>query len=70
MATLKGEGGPALAGLEGIRSRAVSGTGGKQMAECTVCGKELEADLMTEELEEDDGTVYLCCPLCRDEYSG
>jgi YHS domain-containing protein len=38
------------------------------MAECTVCGKELDAELMTEEREEDGGTIYLCCPLCQSHY--
>lgn len=39
------------------------------MATCEVCGKELDAALMTDEVEEDGGTIYLCCPLCQEEYS-
>lgn len=40
------------------------------MAECTAWGKELEADLMTDQRDEDGKTIYLCCPLCKDEYDG
>lgn len=39
------------------------------MAECTVCGKELDADQMSEQREENGETVYLCCPQCQEEYS-
>jgi hypothetical protein len=40
------------------------------MAECTVCSKELEADLMTDQFEENGETIYLCCPQCEGEYAG
>ena len=40
------------------------------MAECTVCGKELDADQMSEQREENGEPVYLCCPQCQEEYSG
>lgn len=40
------------------------------MADCEFCGKQLDAELMTEEREEGGETIYLCCPHCRDDYDG
>jgi hypothetical protein len=61
---------PAIAGLEDISVGRSTEAGGKRMAECTVCGKELDADQMSEQREENGETVYLCCPQCQEEYSG
>ena len=38
------------------------------MAECELCSKELDAEQMTDEREEDGETVYLCCPHCVEDY--
>jgi hypothetical protein len=38
------------------------------MAECVVCGKELEESQMTAEVEHDGDSGYVCCPLCQSEY--
>ena len=40
------------------------------MAECELCGKELDAERMTDEREADGETVYLCCPRCVEDYEG
>jgi hypothetical protein len=40
------------------------------MAECELCGKELDAERMTDEREADGETVYLCCPQCVEDYEG
>ena len=40
------------------------------MAECEPCGKELDAERMTDEREADGETVYLCCPQCVEDYEG
>ena len=40
------------------------------MAECELCGKELDAELMSDEREEDGETIYLCCPHCVGDYDG
>ncbi len=38
------------------------------MAECTVCGKELDADVMTDEKDYAGETYYVCCPNCEDDF--
>jgi hypothetical protein len=40
------------------------------MAVCEYCGKELDEDLMTDARDVDDGTIYLCCPNCAEDYDG
>lgn len=38
------------------------------MATCEACGKELDAEQMTDQRETNGKTIYLCCPQCQSEY--
>ncbi|MFH1868819.1 MAG: hypothetical protein ABH843_07600 [Candidatus Omnitrophota bacterium] len=38
--------------------------------ECGVCGKKLPVQYMFRKVEKEDGTYYLCCQICFEQFSG
>lgn len=60
---------PALAARAHTHRTALLGVRRERpMATCTVCGKELDAELMTDQREANGETIYLCCPQCQSVY--